>query len=127
MPGHIYPITKVFNNVFLSDCLAESVSRPNFSLILVTKFFTEEVRLMSNVSGQCGKNQLDKDIISAIKVASFRMWPLKSTENESAAWRQCVKAIDEGGRHLRRNIATSKQSDATKALKQSEDATKENQ
>ena len=77
------------------------MSRPNFSLNLVTKFFTEEVRMTSNVSGK-GKNQLDKDMVSAIKVASFRMWLLKSTENEAAVWRECVKAIDEGGRRLRR-------------------------
>ena len=82
------------------------MSRPNFSLNLVTKFFTEEVRMTSNVSGK-GKNQLDKDMVSAIKVASFRMWPLKSTENKAAAWRECVKAIDEGGKRLLRNRTTS--------------------
>ena len=90
--------------MFLSECLAESVSRPSFSLNLVTKFFTEEVRLTSNVSGR-DKNQLDKDMIAAIKVASFTMWPLKSSENEVKAWRDCVKAIDEGGRCLRRRVA----------------------
>ena len=114
----IYPITEIFNNEFLSKCLRESVSRPNFSLNLVTKFFTEEVRLTSNVSGKSGKNQLDKDMVAAIKVASFRMWPLKSSESESAAWRDCVKAIDEGGRRLRRNMDTSEQPEVT---------TKENQ
>ena len=62
--------------------------------------------MTSNVSGK-GKNQLDKDMVSAIKVASFRMWLLKSTENEAAAWRECVKAIDEGGRRLRCNRTTS--------------------
>ena len=102
----IYPVTEVFNSNFLSKCLAESVSRPNFSLNLVNKFFTEEVRLTSNVSGK-GKNQFDKDILAAIKVASFRMWPLKSTENEVAAWRDCVKAIDEGGRRLRKRLNTA--------------------
>ena len=56
-----------------------------FFINLVSKFFSEEVRLTSNVSGK-GKNQLDKDIMSAIKLASFRMWPVKSTENEATAW-----------------------------------------
>ena len=137
----VYPVTEVFNNTFLSTCLAESVSRPNFSLNLVNKFFTEEVRLTSNVSGK-GKNQLDKDILSAIKVASFRMWPLKSTENEVAAWRDCIKAIDEGGRRLRKyrnksimeqvDVSTMKQADMStmkqpdvSAMKQT-DAAKEN-
>ena len=103
-----YPITEIFNSKFLSKCLTESVSRPNFALTLVTKFFTEEVRLVSNVSGQRGKNPLDKDVISAIKVASFRMWPLKSSENDMVAWRDCVKAIDEGGRRLRRKLSEDK-------------------
>ena len=66
----IYPITEVFNNKFLSKC---SVSRPNFALTLITMFFTEEVRLVSNVLGRRVKKQLDKDVISAIKVASFQM------------------------------------------------------
>ena len=104
----IYPITEVFNNTFLSTCLAESVSRPNFSLNLVSKFFSEEVRITSNVSGK-GKNQLDKEIISAIKVASFRMWPLKTSENEAAAWRECIKAIDTGSRNLRRSRSATKE------------------
>ena len=69
------------------------VSRPNFSLNLVSKFFSEEVRMISNVSGKL-KNQLDTGMVSAIKVASFRMWPLKITENDATAWRECVKAID---------------------------------
>ena len=72
---------------------------------LVSNFFTEEVHLVSNVSGQRGKVQLDRDIITAIKVASFRMWPLKSTKNEKVAWRECVKAIDEGGQRLRRKLS----------------------
>ena len=81
----IYPITEIFNNEFLSKHLRESVSRPNFSPNLVTKFFKEEVRLTSNVPGKSGKNQPDKDMMAAIKVANFRMWPLKSSESEGAA------------------------------------------
>ena len=34
----IYPITEVFNTTFLSTCLAKSVSRPSFSLNLVSNF-----------------------------------------------------------------------------------------
>ena len=76
-------------------------------LNLVSKFFSEEVRMTSNVSGKM-KNQLDTDMVSAIKVASFRMWPLKTTENEATVWCECVKAIDEGGRRLlRRSRSTS--------------------
>ena len=56
----------------------------------------EQVRLTNNVSGK-GNNQFDKDILSAIKLASSKMRTLKSTENEVAAWRNCIKVIDEGG------------------------------
>ena len=70
------------------------------------------------------------------------MWPLKSTENEVAAWRDCIKAIDEGGRCLRKyrnkltmeqvDVSTMKQADVStmkqldvSAMKQA-DAAKEN-
>ena len=42
----------MFNSKFLSDHLAESVSRPNFAKILAESFFTEEVRISLNVNGQ---------------------------------------------------------------------------
>ena len=100
----MYPITEIFNQTFLSKCLAKSVSRPNFSSILVGKFFSEEVRITSNVTGSSGKNQLDQEMIAAIKMATFRMWPLKSSENDKVAWRDCVKAIDTNGRGLRRSL-----------------------
>ena len=83
------------------------MSRPNFARILAEKFFTEEVRVSSNVSGQRGKRKLDPDIISAIRVACLRMWPLKSIESEAAAWQQRMKAIDEYGRRLRRSKGVS--------------------
>ena len=105
----MYPITEIFNSKFLSERLAESVSRPNFARILAEKFFTEEVRVSSNVNGQRGKKKLDPDIVSAIRVASLRMWPLKSTENEHIAWQQCVKAIDEYGRRIIRRTKGDKE------------------
>ena len=121
LPSIWYPVTEVFDSNFLSKCLTEIVSRPNFLLNFVNKFFTEEVRLTSNVPRK-GKNQFDKDILAAIKVPSFRMWPLKSTENEVAAWRDCIKAVVRG-RHLhkRRNMAAMKH---TSTMEQSD--TKEN-
>lgn len=105
----VYPITEIFNPEFLSKCRAKSCSRPNFATILVRKFFTKAVRISSNVSGKCGKTPLNKEMMAAIRVASFKMWPLALTENEKAAWSLCVKAIDEGGRRLYRPKGSSKE------------------
>ena len=98
----IYPITEVFNPQFLEDQRKKSVSRANFATILVRNFFSREVRISSNVAGKRGKKQLNTDMLAAIKVATFRMWPLSSTENEKSAWKQCCKSIDGSGRQLYR-------------------------
>ena len=58
--------------------------------------------MTSNVNGKKGKNKLNPDMIAAIKVATFRMWPLLQTETEETAWRVCRKAIDGAGRQLYR-------------------------
>ena len=98
----VYPITEVFNPLFLEEQRKKSVSRANFATILVRNFFTRETRISSNVGGKRGKKQLNKDMLAAIKVATFRMWPLSSAEHEKSAWKQCCKAIDGSGRQLYR-------------------------
>ena len=61
------------------------------------------------MGGKRGKKQLNKDMIVAIKVATFRMWPLSYTEQEKLAWKQYCKSIDVSGRQLyhARNSAPS--------------------
>lgn len=103
----IYPITEVFNPLFLDERKKESSSRPNFATVLVRNFFKREVRMTSNVAGKCGKNQLNTEMMAAIKVATFRMWPLQASEDEKTAWRLCRKAIDEAGRRLYRSRSPS--------------------
>ena len=75
----------------------DSVSRANFVTVLVRKFFTKEVQISSNVAGKQGKNQFNRDMMAAIKVGSFKMYPLSSTEDEKTAWGECTKAIDGAG------------------------------
>jgi len=58
--------------------------------------------MTSNVNGKKGKNKLNPDMVSAIKVATFRMYPLGTSEDEETAWRACRKAIDAAGRQLYR-------------------------
>lgn len=96
----IYPITEVFNSKFLAKIKAKSSSRSNFATNLVRSFFKPAVRMASNVSGKCGKMQLDKQVMAAIRVATFKVWPCNAAENEAKSWADCVKAIDEAGRRL---------------------------
>jgi hypothetical protein len=35
-----------------------------------------------------------------LKVAVFRLYPLEPRENVATAWKDCVRAIDEGNRKL---------------------------
>ena len=41
-------------------------------------------------------------MMAAIKVATFRMWPLSCAEDEKSAWKKCTKLIDGSGRQLYR-------------------------
>ena len=100
LPERIYPITELFSPAFLEARKKQSVSRPNLATVLVRCFFKKEVWMTSNVNGKLGKNKLNPDMIAAIKVATFKMYPLESTENDRAAWRACRKAIDSAGRQL---------------------------
>ena len=100
LPEKIYPITELFSPSFLEKRKKQSVSRPNFATILVRNFFKQEVRMTSNVNGRKGKNKLNVEMVGAIKVATYKMWPLKSTETDAVAWRACRKAIDSDGRQL---------------------------
>ena len=79
--------------------------------ILVRNFFTKEVRISSNVAGKQGKNQFNRDMMAAIKVATFKMYPLSSTEDEKTAWGQCTKAINGAGRQLYRTKNPTKNHD----------------
>lgn len=101
-PDKVYPITEVFNTTFLGQVRAKSNSRPNFTTLLVKSFFKPVIRMTSNVSGTRGKMQLNKEIMAAIKVATFKMWPCTPSENEVTAWQLCVKAVDAAGRQLYR-------------------------
>lgn len=105
----IYPITEVFNAKFLEKEKRASSSRQNFATILVRKFFSQEVRIVSNVFGKRGKQKLNVDIMAAIKVATFKMYPLTSSEDEKTAWRTCCKAIDSANRQLYRTRQPAKE------------------
>ena len=62
--------------------------------------FTEEERRTFNVQGKLGKKQLDVKKISYINDLTFKLYPLQGGEDRKKSWAECIKAIDEGGRHL---------------------------
>jgi len=51
----------------------------NFTVIIL---YIVETRIASNVGGKRGKQKLNIDMMAAIKVATFRMYPLSSSEDE---------------------------------------------
>ena len=59
--------------------------------------FTDEEKLSSNCTGTRGKNQLDKKKLETIKSHVLQYWPPDGTESEDTIWKDCIKAIDEGG------------------------------
>ena len=78
----------------------ETSSRRNFALKQAEKVFSSEERLESNCTGTRGKKALDKTRLATIQDNAFKLRPLESKENKKDAWKDCCRAIDEGGRQL---------------------------
>ena len=78
----------------------EANSRRNFAFKQSERMFTYNERLSSNCQGKRGKKALDAKRLNLIKMNTLKLWPLESKEDETSAWRECRKAIDEGGRQL---------------------------
>lgn len=79
---------------------AKASSRRNFALKQAERMFSFEERLTSNCLGKRGKKQLDEKKLETIRENTFKLCPLESHEDGVKAWRECRKAIDEGGRQL---------------------------
>ena len=79
-----------------------SASRKNFASLISRDIFTEQERLTCNVNGQ-GKPKLDEKRIAYVKKVTLQFWPLIHTENIEKEWAECVIAIDEANRRMKRN------------------------
>ena len=79
----------------------QSCSRMNMAAKMSVKLFDEETRMTHNVAGR-NKSQLDTKIIDYIKTQCFEFFPCKSSENMEKEWSECVKAIDEMSRRLKK-------------------------
>ena len=64
--------------------------------------YTEEERRQSNVHGKLGKKQLSPNRMEELRKAVFEQYPLEGFEKEKNAWADCVRAIDEAGRKLKK-------------------------
>ena len=93
------PINKELSMDILLKLKNEANSRRNFALQQAEQMFTYDERLTSNCQGKRGKKQLDKRL-EIIRQNTLRLWPLENKEDESKAWHDCRRAIDEGGRQL---------------------------
>ena len=91
---------QLFSTGNLLQIKARSSSRSNFAANMVRAAFSERVRASSNVSGKCGKEQLDPEIIRKIREVAFKLYPLLYGETEDLAWKKCRIAIDECCRRL---------------------------
>ena len=80
----------------------ESCSRRNFAMHQAEKMFTKEKWMGSNCEGRKGNRKLAPVLrTEKIHAATFKLWPLEGKEKFEDAWKECKKAIDEGGRQLK--------------------------
>ena len=82
----------------------EANSRRNFAFKQSERVFTYDERLSSNCQGKRGKKALDAKRLSLIKMNTLKLWPLENKKDETSAWRECRKVIDEGGRQLNHRV-----------------------
>ena len=72
----------------------------NFAANLNRRLFSITERATCNVKGMLGKGKLDEGKVEAINEITFRQFPLQDKETVEAAWKPCVRAIDEVNRRL---------------------------
>ena len=58
--------------------------------------------MVSNVNGKAGKEQLSPNRMEQVRVIVFNHYPVEGWETEKDAWADCVRAIDEAGRKLKK-------------------------
>ena len=73
----------------------------NMAAKLSAKLFDEEMRLTHTVAGK-GNPKLNLAVIEYIKLQCFDSFPCKSSKNVEKEWSDCVKAIDEKSRRLKK-------------------------
>ena len=90
------------NNSYLQSIKLRSNSIANFAAKLNCELFSKEERMKSNVAGTRSKEKLDPSKITAIREATFSVYPT-DVSHQHMVWKGCVKATDEMNRRLFRS------------------------
>ena len=89
----------------LSCCKRKKNSRRNYATHLLRLSVPESNRRLSNCAGVRGQQPIDKKVLNAIKKEVFSAFPVvgNSPIEVHSAWRECIVAMDESCRRLRRS------------------------
>lgn len=99
--GKSVEVSSLMTQTDLMQLYQQSCSRMNMAAKMSVRLFDEETRLTHNVSGR-GKPKLNPKIIEFIRLQCFDFFPCKSSDNMEREWSECVKAIDEKSRRLKK-------------------------
>ena len=78
-------------------------TRRSLAAALVNELVDAETRIRSNVRGR-GKDQLDPNTIQYVKKKCFELFPSDRESDVKKDWDDCVVAIDDKGRDLKRRL-----------------------
>ena len=85
-------------------------TRRSLAAAMVNELFDNETRLKSNVRGR-GKDKLDPKKIDYVKKKCFEMFPSDRDGDVKKDWEDCIVAIDDKGRELKRKLQKQSQKD----------------
>ena len=86
----------------LGCCKRKKNSRRNYATHLLRMALPEKTRRLSNCAGVRGQQPVDRKILRAIKKEVLKAFPLSQPIELHTAWRECIVAMDESCRRLRR-------------------------
>lgn len=86
----------------LGCCKRKKNSRRNYATHLLRMALPEETRRLSNCAGVRGQQAIDGKVLRAIKREVLKAFPLSQPLELHTAWRECIVAMDESCRRLRR-------------------------
>ena len=103
--GELYQFSSDKIETALSCCKRKKNSRRNYATHLLRLSVPESDRRLSNCAGVRGQQPIDKSVLNAIKKEVFSAFPVlgNSPVDVHAAWRECIVAMDESCRRLRRS------------------------
>ena len=103
--GELYQFSSDKIETALSCCKRKKNSRRNYATHLLRLSVPESSRRLSNCAGVRGQQPIDKKVLNAIKKEVFSAFPVpgSSAVDAHSAWRECIVAMDESCRRLRRS------------------------